>query len=82
MNNTYNVIESLKSNPLVSEIEVCNSDECVGIESDELYVTITHHFDLIRHEDYVNLCDGSRLESVDCSDRETGEYETQVVLIM
>lgn len=72
-------IQSLKTNKLISEIEMFNSDECVGIKDGEIYLTITHHFDLMNDEIYNDLCNKSKIDSVDCVDRETREYETQLV---
>ena len=72
----FNSIKSLKSNPLISEIYHQLGDE--KIES--VYVTVTHHYQLFNNEVFNNLCDLSFTESVYCVDRETKEYETQLII--
>ena len=77
-NEVRNTVLKLKSNPMISEIEVCNSDECVGINEDQLYVTITHHVDLMNNPIYKELCDLAVIES--CDTIEDENLETQLVI--
>jgi hypothetical protein len=73
------VFKLLKSSKLVTEFDIYNSDECVGIEEGQFYITITHHVDLMKDSGFSELCDGAEIASSDLVDKETSEYETQLV---
>jgi len=71
------LIKLLKSNKLISNIEVYSSDESVGIEDGEKYITITHNIKIMENKEFNDLCNGAKMESVYCVDGE--EYETQLI---
>ena len=70
---------SEKSNGLITEFDVCNSDECVGIENGQIYVQIIHHVDLFRNDVFNDLISQSVDDSTYCVDRESKSYETQMI---
>ena len=69
---------SEKSNGLITEFDVCNSDECVGIENGQIYVQIIHHVDLFKSDVFNDLIGQSADDSTYCVDRESKIYETQM----
>ncbi len=69
----------LKSNGLVTEFHVGNSDECIGIEDGKIYVQVIHHVDLFDNENFTDLCSQSENDSTYCVDRESKSYETQMI---
>ena len=69
---------SEESNGLITEFDVCNSDECVGIENGQIYVQITHHVDLFKSDVFNDLIGQSVNDSTYCVDRESKTYETQM----
>ncbi len=77
-NQIQNQISKLKSNPLISEIEILNPDECIGINEDQLYLTITHHSDLTNDPIYLEFRNNSEIDS--CDLLEDNLYETQLIL--
>lgn len=70
---------SERSNGLITEFDVCNSDECMGIEEGQIYVQIIHHVDLFDNETFTDLCNQSENDSTYCVDRESKIYETQMI---
>jgi len=70
---------SEKSNGLITEFDVCNSDECVGIENGQIYVQIIHHVDLFKSDVFNDLIGQSADDSTYCVDRESKSYETQMI---
>lgn len=70
---------SERSNGLITEFDVCNSDECVGIENGQIYVQIIHHVDLFRNDVFNDLIGQSADDSTYCVDRESKSYETQMI---
>ena len=70
---------SEKSNGLITEFDVCNSDECVGIENGQIYVQIIHHVDLFKSDVFNDLIGQSTNDSTYCVDRESKSYETQMI---
>jgi len=71
------LLKSLMKDKLLTEYDLLNSDECIGVEEDKIYLTINHHVDLFRDERYGLICSMSVLDSTYCFDRETKEYESQ-----
>jgi len=69
---------SEKSKGMITEFDVCNSDECIGIEDGQIYVQIIHHVDLFDNEIFSDLCNQSENDSTYCVDRESKIYETQM----
>ena len=70
---------SERSNGLITEFDVCNSDECIGIEDGQIYVQIIHHVDLFDNEILSALCNQSENDSTYCMDRESKIYESQMI---
>lgn len=70
---------SERSNGLITEFDVCNSDECVGIENGQIYVQIIHHVDLFKSDVFNDLISQSVDDSTYCVDRESKSYETQMI---
>lgn len=70
---------SEKSNGLITEFDVCNSDECVGIKNGQIYVQIIHHVDLFKSDVFNDLIGQSADDSTYCVDRESKSYETQMI---
>ena len=70
---------SERSNGLITEFDVCNSDECIGIEDGQIYVQIIHHVDLFDNEILSSLCNQSENDSTYCMDRESKIYESQMI---
>ena len=70
---------SEESNGLITEFDVCNSDECVGIENGQIYVQIIHHVDLFKSDVFNDLIGQSVNDSTYCVDRESKSYETQMI---
>lgn len=70
---------SEESNGLIAEFDVCNSDECVGIENGQIYVQIIHHVDLFKSDVFNDLIGQSVNDSTYCVDRESKSYETQMI---
>ena len=72
-------INELKENELITEFGMYDSDECIGIEEDDIYISITHHVDLFGNPLLDELCKSANIESTYCLDKETKMYETQIV---
>ena len=70
---------SEESKGLVTEFDVCNSDECVGIEKGQFYVQIIHHVDLFDNETFDALSGLSENDSTYCVNKESKIYETQLI---
>ena len=70
---------SERSTGLITEFDVCNSDECIGIEDGQIYVQIIHHVDLFDNEILSALCNQSENDSTYCMDRESKIYESQMI---
>ncbi len=78
-NQMITLLSEGRSNGLILEFDVCNSDECIGIEDGQIYVQIIHHVDLFDNETFTDLCNQSENDSTYCVDRESKTYETQMI---
>jgi hypothetical protein len=71
------LLKSLMKDKLLTEYELLNSDECVGVEKDKIYLTMNHTVNLFEDKRYGLICSMSVMDDTYCFDRETKEYESQ-----
>ena len=77
MKSINELLEGLMRDQLISEYELLNSDECVGVEDGKRYVYMVHDTRVYDDARFQYLCDNAESISEDCSD---GEYETQLII--
>lgn len=68
----------LQCNQLVTEYEVLESDECIGVEDGKLYIVIHHGTEIFDNQEYQAICSTASIDSCDYNE-ENMKYETQIV---
>jgi hypothetical protein len=79
------LLKEISNSKYVTEVAKEKWEDCVGVECGHLYIQIFHRYlkagnGIFFNENYITLCSLAELCTDDCVDRESKEYETQLLI--